>query len=121
MKHLKPFKNLGWKFSPLMDQILPDAVPCGGHVYAPSLTSPSASMNMDTINKLLSVDKGSATLIADNHGSTTLSSSDAGALKAVGHKGDNLMQIDDTSHDVSSHLGNKHLPLLIAVQASTNA
>ena len=63
-----------------MDQILPDTVPCGGHAFAPSLASPPALMNMDAINKLLSVDKDLAILIADNQGSTMLvGSSDAGA------------------------------------------
>ena len=60
----------------------------------------------------LSVDKDLAILIADNQGSTTLvGSSDTGASKVVGHKGDDLMWIDDTSQDdVSSHVGNKHFP-----------
>ena len=93
-----------------MDQILPDTVPCGGHAFAPSLASPPALVNMDTIDKLMSVDKNLATLIADNQGSTTLvSSSSAGALKAVGHKGDDdSMQIDDVN--VSSHVDDKCLP-----------
>ena len=93
-----------------MDQILPDAVPCGSHASEPSFASPPTLMNMDTINKLSSVDNDSATLIADNQGSTTLvSRSDAGASQAVGHKGDDdSMQIDDV--DVSSHVGDKCLP-----------
>ena len=63
-----------------MDQILPDDVLHSGHAFAPSLTSPPASMNMGTINKLSSVDKDLAILIADNQGSTMLvGSSDAGA------------------------------------------
>ena len=109
-EHLKLFKNIGWKFLPLMDQILPDTVPCGGHAFAPSLASPPTLMNMETIDKLTSVDKDSAILTADNQGSTTLvGSSNAGALKAVGHKGDNdLMQIDDIN--VSSHVDDKCLP-----------
>ena len=79
-----------------MDQILPDAVPHGGYAFAPSLASPPTSMNMETINKLSSVDKDLAILTADNQGSTTLvGSSDAGASKAVGHKRDDSMQIDD--------------------------
>ena len=84
-------------------EILLDAVPRGGHAFAPSLASPPASMNMETIDKLSSVDKDSAILTADNQGSTMLvGSSDAGALKAVGHKGDDSMQIDDVN--VSSHV-----------------
>ena len=91
-----------------MDQILPDAVPHGGHAFTPSLTSPPTLINMDTIDRLASVDKDSATLIADDQGSTLVGSSNAGASKAVGHKGDDSTQIDDV--DVSSHVGNKHLP-----------
>ena len=66
-------------------------------------------MNIDTIDKLSSVDKDSATVIADNQGSTMLvGSSNAGASKAVGYEGDdNSMQIDDVS--VSSHVGDNHL------------
>ena len=102
-EHLRLFKNIGWKFLPLMDQILPDTVPHGGHAFAPSLASLPSSMNMETIDKLTSVDKDLAILTADNQGSTMLvGSSDAGALKAVGHKGDDSMQIDDVN--VSSHV-----------------
>ena len=65
-------------------------------MFTLSLASPPVSINMDMINKLSSMDKDSATFVANNQGSTTLvSSSDTGALKAVSDKDNYPMQIDD--------------------------
>ena len=79
-----------------MDQVLPDTVLHGHQVFTLSLASPPVSINMDMINKLSSMDKDSATFVANNQGSTTLvSSSDTGALKAVSDKDNNSMHNDD--------------------------
>ena len=73
-----------------MDQLFPDTVLHGHQVFTLSLASPSVSINMYMTNKLSCIDKDSATLVANNQGSTTLvSSSDTGALKAVSDKDNN--------------------------------
>ena len=66
-EHLRPFKKSGWKYLKLMDQILPDAIPQGRQVFAPSLAPvpASGSTMMDVFNSLSS-QAGSDTLIKNS-------------------------------------------------------
>ena len=55
-EHLRPFKKSGWKYLKLMDQILPDVIPWGHQVFAPSLTPvpASGSTTMDVFDSFYS-------------------------------------------------------------------
>ena len=78
---LRPFKNSGWRYLNLMDQLLPDAVPCGSLVFTLSLASPPILINMDTFDTLQT---DSPTLITDEQSSGMyIGSSTAGTSNGV--------------------------------------
>ena len=63
-EHLRPFKKSGWKYLKLMDQILPDAIPRGRQVFAPSLAPvPASGSTMMDIFNSFSSQVGSDTLV----------------------------------------------------------
>ena len=106
---LRPFKNNGWRYLNLMDQLLPDAVPCGSLVFTPSLASPPISINMDTF---------------DTHKQSSgmyVGSSTAGTLNGMDPKFEDLVKFGDNLIDVGSHAGDNHPPLSCSPSLSTNS
>ena len=116
---LRPFKNNDWRYLNLMDQLLPDAVPCGSLVFTPSLTSPPISINMDTFDTLQT---DSPTLITDKQSSGMyVGSSTAGISNSVDPKFEELVKFGDKLIDVGSHTGDNHPPLSCSPSLSTNS
>ena len=116
---LRPFKNGGWRYLNLMDQLLPDAIPCSSLVFTPSLTSPPILINMNTIDMLQT---NSPTLVTDKQSSGMyVGSSTAGTSNSVDPKFEGLVKFGDELIDVGSHASDNHPPLSRSLSLSTNS
>ena len=115
----RPYKNSGWRYLNLIDQLLPDTVPHGSLVFTLSLTSPPISINMDTFDMLQT---DSPTLITDKQSSSMyVGSSTAGTSNGVDPKFEELVKFSDELIDVSSHAGDNHPPPSHSPSLSTNS